>query len=134
MKFLILILAAACAALSPAPARAQAQQAQQPAVNEWGDDFSGAALDEAKWERFSFEGASGGKAALKDGELHIRSLNKTRAGVRSKAPFEGDMFRVDAAVAKVGPQFPEPGDKSSQIGFAALTILFDGSGRNRIEW
>ena len=27
-----------------------------------------------------------------------------------------------------------PGDRSAPLGFAALTILFDGSGRNRIEW
>ncbi|MGH9901636.1 MAG: glycoside hydrolase family 2 TIM barrel-domain containing protein [Pyrinomonadaceae bacterium] len=29
---------------------------------------------------------------------------------------------------------PEPGQKCLPLGFAALTILFDGSGRNRVEW
>jgi hypothetical protein len=37
-------------------------------------------------------------------------------------------------VAKVGPAYPEPGSNSSTIGFASLTLLFDGTGRNRIEW
>ena len=138
-----LVFAAAVAAFA-ADARAQQQQQpagaavqqaqQQPAFDEWGDDFDGASLDESKWERFSFEGASGGKLEVKDGELRIRSSNKTRAGVRSKAPFASEMFRIDAAVSKVGPQLPESGDKSSSIGFAALTVLFDGSGRNRVEW
>ncbi len=127
---------ASCVAVFACAADTRAQQdAQQaPAFDEWGDDFGGPSLDEAKWERFSFEGGAGGKLELKDGELRIRSSNKSRAGVRSKSAFAADAFRIDAAVAKVGPQFPEPGDKSSPLGFAALTVLFDGSGRNRVEW
>lgn len=115
----------------PTPQQGGARQA--PAFDEWGDDFGGAALDEAKWERFSFEGG-GGKVEVKEGELRIRSSNRSRAGVRSKAAFTADRFSVEASVAKVGPQYPEPGDRSSQLGFAALTVLFDGGGRNRIEW
>ena len=26
------------------------------------------------------------------------------------------------------------GDRSAPLGFAALTVLFDGAGRNRVEW
>lgn len=107
---------------------------QASAFNIWSDEFAGNALDETKWERFSFEGGGGGKLELKDGRLHLRSMNKTRSGVRSKQEFTGDRFSVEATVAKVGNQILEPGDKSSPLGFAALTIMFDGGGRNRIEW
>jgi hypothetical protein len=109
------------------------QPAQQPAFNLWGDEFEGKALDEAKWERFSFEGG-GGKLEVKDGQLQLRSMNATRSGVRSRQEFTADRFSVEAVVARVGQQIHEPGDKSSPIGFAALTILFDSAGRNRVEW
>ena len=111
------------------------QTAQQtPAYDEWSDGFEGTSLDESKWERFSFEGAGGGKLEVKEGRLHLRSVNGSRAGVRSRQSFTGDRFSVEAKVARVGEQVLVPGDKSSPIGFAALTILFDGSGRNRVEW
>ena len=58
----------------------------------------------------------------------------TRAGVRSRDEFAGEQFSVEARVAKVGPAYPEPNQKGEPIGFASLTILFDGSGRNRVEW
>jgi hypothetical protein len=112
------------------PAAAQ----QQPAFDQWADDFNAAALDETKWERFSFEGAGGGKLELKDGELRIRSTNGSRSGVRSRQSFASDKFSVEAQVARVGQQILLPGDKSSPLGFASLTLLFDGSGRNRVEW
>ncbi len=116
-----------------AAARAQ-QPTAKPQVEEWSDDFAGAALDETKWERYTFEGGSGGKLEIKDGEVRIRSTSKTRAGIRSKITFSGDRWIAEAALAKVGDSFPEPGDRASSLGFANLTILFDGSGRNRIEW
>lgn len=112
----------------------QSSSAQQPAFDQWADDFGGAALDEAKWERFSFEGAGGGKVELKGGELRIRSMNASRSGVRSRQSFASDKFSVEAQVARVGQQILLPGDKSSPLGFASLTLLFDGSGRNRVEW
>ena len=119
----------------PPPAPAPGQTAtQQAAFDQWGDEFEGGALDETKWERFSFEGGSGGKLEVKNGQLRLRSMSGTRAGVRSRQNFTGDRFSVEARVAKVGPQLPKPGDKSSDLGFAGLTILFDGAGRNRIEW
>ena len=102
--------------------------------DQWSDEFDGDALDGTKWERFTFEGGSGGKLEVKEGRLRLRSANDTRAGVRSKPTFVGDRFSVEARVAKVGQQLPAPGDKASTRGFATLTLLFDGSGRNRIEW
>ena len=110
------------------------QSAKQPAFDQWEDGFQGVALDESKWERFTFEGAGGGKVEVKDGEVRIRSGNGTRAGIRSRQSFTADSFSVEAKVARVGPQVLNPGDNSAPLGFAALTILFDGSGRNRIEW
>jgi hypothetical protein len=140
-RIIVLTLIVALCALPPAR-RVGAQpsvsdrlvQGAGAQFDQWGDNFDGSALDETKWERFSFEGAGGGKLILKDGQLQLRSANKTRAGVRSKPTFTAERFSVEADVAKVGTQLPEPGDNSSPIGFAALTILFDGSGRNRIEW
>ncbi|MGH9940946.1 MAG: hypothetical protein ACRD9R_01140 [Pyrinomonadaceae bacterium] len=111
------------------------QQPAPPQTVEWTDDFDGAAVDESKWERFNFEGGGGGgKLEVKDGQLRLRSRNKTRAGLRSKETFTGERFIVEARVAKVNPRLPEPGEGAGPLGFATLTILFDGSGRNRIEW
>jgi hypothetical protein len=98
------------------------------------DDFNGAALDESKWERFSFEGAGGSRAEVKEGQLRLRSAPRTRAGVRSTQAFTAEGFSVEARVGKVGPQVLAPGERSAPLGFAALTIMFDGSGRNRVEW
>lgn len=109
-------------------------QGGAPQFDEWRDNFDGAALDASKWERFSFEGGGGGKLEIKDGQLRQRSMSRTRAGVRSKQEFNSDRFIFEAQVAKVGPQLPESGDRGGDLGFAGLTILFDGSGRNRIEW
>lgn len=103
-------------------------------AEEWGDDFSGEKLDANKWEKFTFEGGGGGKLEVKNGEVRIRSASKTRAGIRSAKSFTGDRFYAEAHLAKVGAGLPEPGSNGATLGFAALTILFDGSGRNRIEW
>ena len=127
-------LVLALAFVSGARAQAQTAQPPPPAFDEWADGFDGSSLDETKWERFSFEGAGGGKLEVKEGELRLRSLNGSRAGVRSRQAFGGQRFIVEAKVARVGQQVLLPGDKSSPIGFAALTVLFDGSGRNRVEW
>ncbi|HEX8283181.1 MAG TPA: hypothetical protein VF588_07490 [Pyrinomonadaceae bacterium] len=126
-----------CVLVSAGAARAQ-QSAPPPqkaaAFDEWGDTFDGGGLDETKWERFTFEGGGGGKLEVRDGQLRLRSANQTRAGVRSKNFFTGDRFSVEADLAKVGPQMPQPGERAAPLGFAALTILFDSSGRNRVEW
>ena len=116
-------------------ASAQQQTTQsKPQFDEWSDEFSGDKLDEGKWEKFTFEGASGGKLDVKDGEVQIRSAAKTRAGVRTKAAFSGDRVIAEAHVANVGPGYPEQGSNGPTLGYASLTLLFDGSGRNRIEW
>lgn len=115
----------------------QSKTSSQPVAKmqtvEWSDDFNGDKLNETKWEKFSFEGA-GGKLELKDGEVRIRSTNKSRAGIRSKESFTSDKFIAEAHLAKVGAAYPEPGDNNSTLGFGGLTILFDGAGRNRVEW
>ena len=118
------------AALCPQPSARQ----QSPAFEEWADDFAGAALDETKWERYSFEGGGGGKLEVRDGQVRIRSAADARAGIRSRRQFSSERFSVEARLAKVGPQFPQAGKRASDLGTAALTILFDGSGRNRVEW
>ena len=66
--------------------------------------------------------------------MRIRSTSKTRAGIRSVKTFSGDRFIAEAHLAKVGAGLPEPGSSGATLGYGALTILFDGSGRNRIEW
>ena len=133
MKSFAIVFAALAVPLLAVAARAQ-QPAQQPAYEQWEDGFNGVALDESKWERFTFEGAGTGRVEVKGGEVRIRSTNGTRAGIRSRQAFSADQFSVEARVARVGPQVLVPGDKSAPLGFAALTILFDGAGRNRVEW
>jgi len=134
----VLLLLAASAATPPdlstrAGAR-QGQPQQQPQAVEWADSFDGDKLDEAKWERYTFEGAGGGKVEVRDGQLRLRSNAGTRAGVRSREQFAGDRFIFEATVARVGRQLPEAGKRDSDLGFATLCVLFDGSGRNRVEW
>jgi hypothetical protein len=122
-------------AQSPAPKpSASPAQATAAKFDEWTDDFNAKELDAAKWERYTFEGGGGGKVEVKDGQLRQRSMSGTRAGVRSKQEFKSDRFIVEAHVAKVGAQLPESGDKAASTGYATIAILFDGSGRNRIEW
>jgi hypothetical protein len=105
-----------------------------PAVEEWNGAFEGSSLDAGKWERFTFEGGAGGTFKVEDGELRMRSVNGSRSGVRSKQKFTGDHFIVEAMVAKVGAALPEPGSGGLTPGDANLTVLFDDSGRNRVEW
>jgi hypothetical protein len=116
-------------------AQGQAAQGQAaPAFDEWSDNFDGKSLDQSRWERFTFEGASGGKIEVKDGQLRQRGMGGSRFGVRSKPDFTGDRFIVEAMVAKVGAALPEEGQKSLPLGFATIAIMFDSTGRNRIEW
>lgn len=133
---------------SPSPSTATPQQQQQPqqatpsaqqqqaapAVDIWEDDFNAATLDATKWERFTFEGGGGGKVEMKDGQLRLRSVAGTRAGLRSKKSWSTDRFYVEGTVAKVGAPPPPPGERAAPLGFATVTILFDGSGGNRLEW
>jgi hypothetical protein len=110
------------------------QQSSQPLLHEWSDNFSGNALDSTKWEQFTFEGSSGGKLEVKDGQLRLRGMGGSRWGVRSKQAFTGDRFLFEATVVSVAAGLPNPGETAPPLGFATLTVLFDGSERNRIEW
>lgn len=130
--FLSLFLVA-CAFAQDAPKEAPKPAA--PAVDSWGDDFSGESLDQSKWEPFSFEGGRGGTLKVEKGQLKMRSVNGSRSGVRSQAAFSSDRYIVEATLAKVGPAMPDPMQTGqSPIGNAILCLMFDTSGRNRIEW
>lgn len=129
-----LLLLPAASAQPQQPAQGAGAQAQQPGVVEWVDNFDGDALDERKWERFSFEGAGGGKLEVKEGELRMRGLGGSRVGVRSREPFAADRFIFEATLAKVLGQLPAPGKANADPGFGVLCVMFDGSGRNRVEW
>ena len=132
-----------CATLAPArqstpsgnqkPPQAQASGAQ-PAVNEWGDDFDGDTLDTAKWESYTFEGGGGGKIEVKNKQLFMRGMGDSRTGIRSKQTFHGDRFYVEATLSKVGVRTPQPGESGFPPGYAILTVLFDGTSVNRVEW
>lgn len=133
MKTLVLIIFSLVFTFGSTNMLAQ-QPAPSPQLEQWSDDFSGVKLDEAKWEKFTFEGGSGGKLEVEGGEVRMRGTSKTRAGIRSRNAFVGDRWIAEAHLAKVGAGFPEPGSSGPTLGFGTLTILFDGSGRNRIEW
>lgn len=108
--------------------------AAQPAVEDWGDDFDGDKLDEAKWEPYTFEGGGGGKIEVRDKQLKMRGAGGSRSGVRSKQSFHGERFYVEAALGKVGIRTPQPGEEAFPPGFAIVAVLFDGNTINRIEW
>ena len=135
----ILILSFGLVAIISAVAsgNASGQQSEKPTpppTEEWGDDFSGSELNRSNWEQFTFEGGSGGTMKVEQGELRMRSVSGARAGVRSKRAFNGDHFLMEGTIAKVGPALPEPGQPNQAPGNGILTVLFDGSGRNRVEW
>ena len=127
------IIASLCSLPQTVRSRSQSQKAA-PAVDEWGDDFNGKELDQTKWERFTFEGGSGGTLKVEDGQLRMRGVSGARSGVRSTKTFTGDHFVINAVLAKVGAALPEPGQSGAWPGNAIVTVLFDSSGRNRIEW
>lgn len=133
IRVVLLIVLASCVQTF-AQTAPQSSPQNAPQLEEWSDDFAGDKLDETKWEKFTFEGGSGGKLDVKDGAVRIRGNANTRAGIRSKKTFSGDKWIAEAALGKVGAQLPEPGSNGAPLGFGTLTILFDGSGRNRIEW
>ena len=116
---------------NPPPAQTPAQQ---PAVDEWRDDFDGDALDANKWESYTCEGGGGGKIEVKDKQLRMRGMGGSRTGIRSKQSFHGDRFYVEATLSKVGTRTPQPGESGFPPGYAILTVLFDGNSVNRLEW
>ncbi len=133
------LAAATCAALALVPAttslaRMPPSSQAQPATVEWTAGFEGDSLDTAKWERFTFEGGSGGTFKVENGQLRMRGVGGARSGVRTQQKFGGARFIVEASLAKVGPALPDPGQGGLALGTAVLTILFEDSGRNRMEW
>ncbi|HWR14651.1 MAG TPA: hypothetical protein VN577_07465 [Terriglobales bacterium] len=96
-------------------------------VDQWDDNFDRAELG-PRWEKFSFEGPSAATVQMGDGILCVRGVENGRAGVRSTPAFHSDRFIFEAVVAGLPKAFNQP------TGFASLTVLFDSSGRNRIEW
>ena len=131
--------AATCAALGLVPAitplaRMPPSSQAQPATVEWTASFEGDSLDTTKLERFTFEGGSGGTFKVENGQLRMRGVGGARSGVRTKQKFSGTRFIVEASLAKVGPALPDPGQGGLALGTAVLTILFEDSGRKRVEW
>ena len=101
-----------------------------PALVEVKEEFDGEALDPKKWEQYSIEG--GGKIKIEKGKLHTSGAIGSRAGVRSKQSFTGERFLVSAKLAKVSAGVSDaPG---TPTGNAILTIMFDNTGINRLEW
>lgn len=131
--FVALITTIAASAQNQNPPAGQAPAAQ-PAVEEWSDEFDGERLDEMKWEPYTFEGGGGGKIEVKGKQLKMRGAGGSRSGVRSKQTFHGDRFYVEATLAKVETRTPQPGERGFPPGFAILTVLFDGTSTNRLEW
>jgi hypothetical protein len=119
---------------SAAALHGQATPPAQAAADEWLANFDGTALDESKWERFSLEGGTGGTFKVEGGQLRLRCVSGSRSGVRTKQKFKADRFIVEAVLSKVGPALPESGRTGVPVGYANLTVLFDDSGRNRVEW
>jgi hypothetical protein len=109
------------------PAGETAQKSSM-AVSEWTDDFPGTKLDTAKWQPFTFEGASGGKIEVREGELKMRGMGGARFGVRSVPEFSSDRFIVEAKLPR------RPIANGIPMANAVLTVLFDSAGRNRLEW
>jgi hypothetical protein len=64
----------------------------------------------------------------------MRGMNASRSGIRSKQSFTSDRFIFEGTIIKVETPLPSPDQKGTPLGTAVLAIMFDGSGRNRIEW
>ena len=101
-----------------------------PALTEVKDEFEGDALDAAKWEQYSLSGV--GNIKLDKGKLHTSGASGSRAGVRSVSTFTGERFLVNAKISKVSAGLSDA--SGTPTGNAILTILFDNTGVNRLEW
>lgn len=64
----------------------------------------------------------------------MRGMGGARSGVRSKQSFTSERYIVEGTIAKVEMALPAAEQRGGALGNAVLTIMFDGSGRNRIEW
>ena len=104
--------------------------AAQPAVVEQKEEFDGDALDTKKWEQYSLGGV--GKIKLEKGKLLTSGANDSRAGIRSAQTFSGDRFLISAKIAKVSAALSDA--SGTPMGNAVLSVMFDNSGVNRLEW
>ena len=86
LSVFIVCLSLVTFAQQPQPPSPSGQQQPAMAADQWVDEFNGGALDETKWERFSFEGGSGGKLKVEQGELRMRGMSGSRSGVRHAGP------------------------------------------------
>jgi hypothetical protein len=118
-----------CAAQQPQPAQASTAA---PALTEWKDDFDGNALDSKKWESYSLEG--GGTTKVADGKLRTRGTEGSRAGVRTVQPFNASRFVVNAQVSSITAGIGDAGSSGTPTGNAIVSVLFDNSGKTRLEW
>ena len=100
------------------------------ALTEVKEEFDGDALDPKKWEQYSLSGV--GNIKLEKGKLQTSGASGSRAGVRTVPTFTGERFLVSAKIAKVSAGLSEA--SGTPTGNAILTILFDNSGVNRLEW
>lgn len=114
----------------PAPTVVEAKKN----MDGWIEGFDGKTLDSAKWERFTFQGGGDGKVEVEGGQLRQRGVQDSRSGVLSKQAFTADSFTVEATIGKVSAAPPVPQQRGMPIGHAILTVLFDGSELNRLEW
>jgi hypothetical protein len=119
----------ASASSSSAPAAGAAD-----AATVWSDDFNGSALNESKWEQYTFEGGGGLKVEVKNGQLKLHGSGASRSGVRSKEAFNSNDFYVEATAIKPNTRTPQAGEGGFPPGFAILTVLFNGRADKRIEW
>lgn len=126
----VVVVLCSLAGASLAQQTTAAEQSAQAAmtVNEWTDHFDGASLDPAKWERFSFDGPSGGTVKIDNSILHLRGLGGSRFGVRTVPEFRAEKFLVEASLPH------PPATTDTPMAFAVLAVMFDSAGRNRIEW
>lgn len=124
---LFFISAIFIAAQEPAPKTAAPAP---PALAEVKDEFDGDALDAKKWEQYSLNGV--GKVKIEKGKLMTSGANDSRAGIRTAATFSGERFLVNAKIAKVSAGLSDA--SGTPTGNAILTIMFDNTGINRLEW
>ncbi len=102
-----------------------------PALAEVKEEFDGDALDQKKWEQYSLNGV--GKVKVEKGKLITSGGNESRAGIRTTTTFTGERFLVTAKIAKIAAGFS--GDSGNlPTGNAILSVMFDNTGVNRLEW
>ncbi len=101
-----------------------------PALAEVKEEFDGDALDSKKWEQYSLNGV--GKVKIEKGKLLTSGANDSRAGIRTVPTFSGERFLVSAKIGKVSAGLSDA--SGTPTGNAILSVMFDNTGVNRLEW